>query len=65
MEEPIRSGQTLPDPVLNPIHGGVAMFAYQPSYDKVISDDLKERFQKDIQVLEQEGFVQLDHVGKR
>lgn len=32
------------------------MFAYQPSYDKVISDDLKIRFQQDIQVLEQEGF---------
>ena len=32
------------------------MFAYQQSYDKSISDDLKKRFQKDIQVLEQEGF---------
>ena len=32
------------------------MFGYQQSYDKAISDDLKKRFQKDIQGIELEGF---------
>lgn len=32
------------------------MFAYQQSYDKSISDELKQRFRDDVRTLEQEGF---------
>ncbi|HEX5943214.1 MAG TPA: hypothetical protein VFY66_13100, partial [Anaerolineales bacterium] len=32
------------------------MFSYKQSYDKSISDELKRRFWKEVQVLEQEGF---------
>lgn len=32
------------------------MFSYKQSYDKSISDELKRRFWKEVEVLEQEGF---------
>ena len=32
------------------------MFTYKQSYDKSISDELKKRFRKEVQVLEKEGF---------
>ena len=35
------------------------MFGYKQSYDKSISDELKRRFWKDVEVLEQEGFLYL------